>query len=231
MLKYLLLLLFFSCAQETPSVLSGGGVMTEDFDSLSPDFWLVSNGYSNGGVFNCDWDSSHATTGAGVLTLKLDNSPRAYTCGEIRSKSKFSAGRFDVRMRAAAAPGIVSSFFLYSSAPHDEIDIEFLGKDPTKMQVNYFKNGVGNHEVIIDLGFDASAADHTYGIEWRETFIKWYVDGRLVHTVTGNSSTLPTEPGHLYMNIWNGIGVDAWLGTFSYSVPLSARYDQVKIGP
>lgn len=45
-----------------------------------------------------------------------------------------------------------------------EIDIEVLGKDTTKVQFNYYTNGVGNHEYMYDLGFDASEGFHTYGL-------------------------------------------------------------------
>lgn len=38
----------------------------------------------------------------------------------------------------------------------DEIDVEVLGKDTTKVQFNYYTNGTGNHEYLYDLGFDAS---------------------------------------------------------------------------
>ena len=36
-------------------------------------------------------------------------------------------------------------------------DVEILGKDTTKLQTNYFTDGVGGHETVISLGFDASA--------------------------------------------------------------------------
>ena len=39
--------------------------------------------------------------------------------------------------------------------PWDEIDFEFLGYDTTKVQLNYYTDGVGGHEYMLDLGFDA----------------------------------------------------------------------------
>ena len=60
----------------------------------------------------------------------------------------------------------MTSLFTYTGpaegTQHDEIDIEFLGNDTTKMQVNYYVNGVGGHEAIINLGFDAAASAHEY---------------------------------------------------------------------
>jgi beta-glucanase (GH16 family) len=101
-------------------------------------------------------------------------------------------------MKAAQGSGIISSFFFYTGTPHDEIDVEFLGKDTTKVQFNYLKNGVGGHEQLISLGFDAASA-------------------------------LLTSPTYVYLNIWNGTGIDAYLGPFNYTVPLEASYDWVKV--
>lgn len=68
------------------------------------------------------------------------------------------------RMQPISNPGVVSSFFTYTGPsdnnPWDEIDIEFLGKDTTKVQFNYYTNGVGGHEFLYDLGFDASESYH-----------------------------------------------------------------------
>lgn len=79
------------------------------------------------------------------------------------------------------------------------------------MQFNYYTNGVGGHEKVVDLGFDASQGFHTYAFDWQAGSIKWYVDGVLKHTATSN---IPKTPGKIMMNIWNGTGVDSWLGTY-----------------
>ena len=54
---------------------------------------------------------------------------------------------YEVRMRAAAAtPGVVSAFFTFMRPPHDELDIEFVGKHPKQVQLNYFVNGAPSVE-------------------------------------------------------------------------------------
>lgn len=120
----------------------------------------------------------------------------------------------------------MSSFFTYTGptdgTPWDEIDIEFLGKDTTKVQFNYYTNGVGNHEKIVNLGFDAANSYHTYAFDWQPNSIKWYVDGQLKHTVT---TQIPqTSEKIMMMNLWNGAGVDEWLGV----TPLHAHYNWVR---
>lgn len=132
-------------------------------------------------------------------------------------------------MKPAKNPGIVSSFFTYTGPSDgtqwDEIDIEFLGKDTTKVQFNYFTNGVGGHEKVINLGFDASQSYHTYAFNWQPGYITWYVDGVPKYTATSN---IPKTPGKMMMNIWNGTGVDSWLGPYNGANPLYAYYDWVK---
>lgn len=227
----LIMVLAVSCAKKEEK-LDEGLVFEDDFEAVDVSEWLVSDGFANSLPFDCYWVQSHATSGASVLSLALDNTAqggKSYSCGEMRTFETFQYGSFTVRMKPAAGSGTVSSFFIYTGSPHDEIDVEFLGKDTTKIQFNYFKNGIGGHETLINLGFDASLAFHDYTISWREKSIKWYVDGILVHTVAGSAATLPTAPGHVYINLWNGTGVDPYLGVFTYSGPLSARYDSIKI--
>ena len=131
-------------------------------------------------------------------------------------------------MQAIKNDGVVSSFFTYTGEsennPWDEIDIEILGKDTTKVQLNYYTNGVGNHEFMYDLGFDASEGFHTYGFNWQPDSITWYVDGKEVYKATDN---IPSTPGRIMMNTWPGIGVNEWLNPFNGNTPLTARYQWV----
>nr|1CPN_A Chain A, CIRCULARLY PERMUTED [Paenibacillus macerans] len=152
-----------------------------------------------------------------------------FDCAEYRSTNIYGYGLYEVSMKPAKNTGIVSSFFTYTGPAHgtqwDEIDIEFLGKDTTKVQFNYYTNGVGGHEKVISLGFDASKGFHTYAFDWQPGYIKWYVDGVLKHTATAN---IPSTPGKIMMNLWNGTGVDDWLGSYNGANPLYAEYDWVK---
>jgi beta-glucanase (GH16 family) len=231
----------------TPQVLAralraAGGSFSESFDSFDSFLWHKANGWTNGGVFNCGWREDHVLFSGGVMTLRLDDMPcpvgcndKPYASGEYRSNALYPYGTFSVRLKAAQADGIVTSFFLYTDhwddQPHDEIDIEILGKDTTRMQVNYWTSGVGGHEVMIDLGFDAAADFHTYTIEWLPDSITWWVDGVPVHTEDGSRGPLPSHPTRIMMNLWPGTGVDAWLNPFVYSGPLTAQYDWVSYRP
>jgi endo-1,3-1,4-beta-glycanase ExoK len=122
-----------------------------------------------------------------------------------------------------------ASIFTYTNTPQwDEIDIEFVGKlGTTKIQLNYFFNGVGGNEKIIDLGFDASLDFHFYGFSWNESCIMWFVDRKLVFEVSSNN--LPTKNGmKIIFNMWNGIGLDGWLGKFNFDGnEIATEYNQI----
>jgi endo-1,3-1,4-beta-glycanase ExoK len=203
----------------------------DGFEYYNTASWIKADGWSNESVFNCGWKADHVSFSNGILTLKLDNvasSGKPYSSGELRTTNKYSYGFYQASMKAAKNIGVVSSFFTYTGPSFgtvwDEIDIEFLGKDTTKVQFNYFKNGKGGHEKIYNLGFDAAASYHTYAFNWQPTYIAWYVDGREVHRAT---TDIPTTPGYIYMNLWPGITVDSWLGPYNGKTPIYAYYDWV----
>lgn len=197
--------------------------------------WEKAN-WTNNGFFNCGFTPQNVTFNNGQMTLKLDNTNsfgKNFSGAEYRTKNTFSYGYFETNMIAAKAPGTVTSFFLYSHNPWDEIDVEILGKDTTKVQFNFFVNGKGNHEAIIDLGFDASAKYHKYGIEYGNGFINWYVDGIWKYGVNNTGfnapygEDMPSHPMNIMVNLWPGIGVDDWLGRFNYYGPYYAYYDYI----
>lgn len=188
------------------------------------------DGWSNGDMFgNCTWRAENVNFYNGNMQLSITRDPYGntpYAGGEYRTKEFFGYGMYDVRMKPIKNDGVVSSFFTYTGPVDgnqwDEIDIEFLGKDTTKVQFNYYTNGVGNHEYLYDLGFDASQSFHTYGFLWEKGRITWCVDGKAVYTTTQN---IPTTPGKIMMNAWPGVGVDSWLKPFNGNVPLTAEYE------
>ena len=187
------------------------------------------DGWSNGGMFNCTWRAANIWFD-GYLNLKIDRdySTGGYSGGEYRTNDTFGYGMYDVSMKPIKNDGVVTSFFTYTGPSDgtvwDEIDIEFLGKDTTKVQFNYYTNGVGNHEYVYDLGFDASQSFHQYGFLWQPGKITWYVDGKAVYSATDN---IPTTPGKIMMNAWPGTGVDEWLKPYNGATPLVAQYDWI----
>ncbi|WP_119680985.1 glycoside hydrolase family 16 protein [Indioceanicola profundi] len=211
----------------------------DQLEELDGERWLISEGWSNGGMFNAGWSKDNVRREGRGIALVLDDQPssgRPFRAAEIQSRGFAGYGRFDVRMKPARGIGTVSSFFVYTGPHHgdpmDELDIEFLGKDTTRMQVNYFTNGKGGKETMIELGFDAADSFNDYAIEWRPDAIRWFVNGRQVHEERGARGPLPVMPGKIIANIWNGTGVDRWLGRFEYpGEPLKALYEWISYTP
>ena len=211
--------------------------MRAEFTNGMPSGFEASDGWSNGSMFNVTWRKSNVTFDGGNMQLIIDNDtiPTAipYSGGEFRSKGFYGYGRYEVSMKAIKNDGVVSSFFTYTGPsdhnPWDEIDVEILGKDTTKVQFNYFTDSRGSHEYMYDLGFDASEDFHTYGFEWHDDKIVWFVDGEEVHTAEKN---IPSTPGKIMMNAWCGTGVDGWLNAFDdSSLPIAAEYQWIKFTP
>ena len=214
--------------------------MTSD-DAIN---WEKSN-WSNGDPFNCTWQPDNIVFRDGIMISVLDDvgcpvscDDKPYASGEYRTRQEiYNFGYYEARMKPAAGDGIVSSFFVYTGtwglASHHEIDFEFLGKDCTAAQINYYVEGRGGHERTIGLGFNACEEFHNYGFRWDEGSIGWYADGVEIHSVEEDPLTptidIPYQPTRIMVNFWPGIGVDAWLNPFTYpGYPIQAEYDWIK---
>ncbi len=154
-------------------------------------------------------------TADGVL-LQLDEDPslvRRYASGAIASARRYLYGRFSAGLRASSAEGTVTGVFLHRSSPRQEIDIEILGRDPTRMLTNVYFNpgcegdrleyGYRGTPAVVDLGFDASAEVHLYEIEWCRDVIRWIVDGRVRHVRhVWDPTPVPHRPMEFDVNLW-----------------------------
>ena len=198
-------------------------------DGPAEDFWARNDG-GNGYPFNCSFQQDHAIVQGGVLTLLLDQSNGGFVGAEYRSRQYFSYGMYSVSMKPAKCSGVISSFFTYTNNPWDEIDIEFLGNDTTKVQFNYFTNGVGEHEFVYDLGFDASEDFHEYAFLWLPNSITWYVDGVAVYSATEN---VPQASAQIMMNLWNvHDDLAGWPGKLDQThLPAEAQYQWIDFQP
>ena len=220
-----------------------------DFANGAPDASVLfeSDGWSNGDVFNVVWKSHNVHYENGIMRLGITEEKASawlndaevefnYTAGEARTENYYHYGDYEVSMKPSANVGTASTFFvctgpydLKDGVPnaHDEIDIEFLGKDTTHVQFNFFVNGVGGNEYMYDLGFDASEEFHTYGFRWLPDSITWFVDGEPVYKVTTDKSAeegknlrvvdvLPQTAGRMLANYWCGNErAWGWMGAYN----------------
>lgn len=210
----------------------------------------ASDGWSNMGSFNCEWDTGRVAFEDGYAKLTIAENPdgseadcNEYFGGEMRTRGYYGYGDYEVSMKPAKKVGTASTFFVCtgdydyqpgSSTPNpwDEVDIEFLGQDTTKVQFNYFVNGVGTgvHEYVYDLGFDASEDFHTYGFRWAEDHITWFVDGEPVYRVDASADNpMPSTAGRMLMNYWCGNSKGyGWMGQYSDPDDEGAEYQWIK---
>ncbi len=207
-----------------------------DFAAGKTEGFYASHGYSNRQMFNCEWSRNNAVVQNGVMSMSVTEAEGGTQSGydyygaEYRTNETFKYGFFAVCMKAADCSGVISSFFTYTGRPRwDEIDIEFLGKDMTEVQFNYYTDGEGHHEYVYDLGFDASEDFHEYAFLWQPDSITWYVDGEAVCRATEN---IPEMPQQIMMNVWNCKDHDGWSGAFDpSSLPATAQYKWIAYSP
>ena len=201
--------------------------------------WYVSDGWANGDYQACEWrtDALSAADHMLIMTLAAPGGKlRVYGCPEIHTQQVTGYGRYEVRMRTAAGGGLNTAFFTYTGPPlgvpaHDEIDFEFLGKTPRAVEVTQWAGTRKGTPVDIDLGFDASAGFHDYVFDWTKNSVRWYVDGKLVHS-SAPGDPMPSHPGDLYLSLWAGAPEkDDWLGHFTYTKPVTAAVAWVKFTP
>ena len=178
---------------------------------------------------------------AAAATLAKD-----FSGAELYTLQEYTYGKFEARMKMAAASGTVSSMFLYqngseqaSAARWVEVDIEVLGKSPNSFQSNIITGKAGaqvtsekHHNVnpAADQGF------HTYGLEWTPDYVRWTVDGQEVRKAEkGQSSDPKNQVANLIgtqglrFNLWSSESAD-WVGQFDESkLPLFQFINWVKV--
>ncbi len=190
--------------------------ISEKFQSFDSSLWtLLDDTFpSNLAIFRPNNFSIANTYLARLTLLKEYARVREYTSASICSRRSYLYGRFSSKIRPANVPGLVTGVFLHRNSPRQEIDIEFLGKDTTKLLVNVFYNpggeganleyGYRGTPILIDLGFDASNDFHLYSIEWSPMSIRWFVDDRIVYErANWDPTPIPHLPMKFYVNLWH----------------------------
>ena len=179
--------------------------------------------------------------GHATLTLREEQtSVRGLTSAAIASRRSYRYGRFQAELRPSGVPGLVTAIFLHRNGPHQEIDIEFLGKDTTRMLVNVFCNpgpegtkleyGYRGTPTLIDLGFDAADDFHTYEIDWQPNAIRWLVDGEVVYDrVAWDPTLIPDQPLQFNLNLWHSRSKEFAGSLTTTKLPASASIKSVEI--
>jgi beta-glucanase (GH16 family) len=150
--------------------------------------------------------NSYADGGGNLVikAIKEEFKGSQYTTARLKTQGKFSQahGKFEARMKLPFGQGIWPAFWMLGDdittvgwPACGEIDImEHIGKEPSTIHGTAHGPGYSGGEAIgkaieIPDGKKASDAFHVFTIEWEPQQIRWYMDGKLYHTLT--PSNLP----------------------------------------
>jgi beta-glucanase (GH16 family) len=154
--------------------------------------------------------------GQGHMTIALRHEPFAgqqFTGGGIVSKAAFRYGYFEIKAKTTINPGWHSSFWLFAGngattyAPGglteiDDFEIDSTHPESISMGRLEWSNAKATASQRCNAhfqpGYSTAAAFHTYGLEWTEEQIIYYLDGAKICS----QDYPPTRYTHDPLNIW-----------------------------
>jgi hypothetical protein len=158
-----------------------------------------------------------------ILTAGAVRAATTLDGAEFYSNETVKFGRWEMRMRMAATPGSVSSFFTYynnsskgSPEPWREIDIEVIGKNANGFQSNLITGTAASRTTseAFQTSSDVSKEFHTYTLDWTPDSIVYRMDGQTVRKNLGTEpqvKDLSDMPETYRMNLWASTAAD-WAG-------------------
>lgn len=219
----------------------------DQFKTVDPSQWEIAEYDFDHPHFDTDWRKANVVFGRGALNetsgLALSVVPNQgpnlsqnkFLGGSIRRKTPTLYGRYEALIKPAKGAGFVTGFFTYTGpyygTQHDEIDIEFLGKDTSQIHIAWFKDGELTNK-FIDLGFDAASKPHRYAFEWLPDRINWFVEDQLIFSIHASDIPLPNTPSMLFANVWAADhSVEAWSGKTKPNQTGNAWFGEVAFIP
>lgn len=180
------------------------------FHGASDGFWLFKTQTTLENLVADGWQISDKQLGKsrlkpdnvgtfeGRLALRL---PAGTTEGaEIWHQPLLSYGTYAIRMKLPNAPGSITGFFLYATPDYyNEIDIELYNQTESKVMLTTYADGDRQNSFEQSLSFDPTKAYHEYLIDYRETGLSFYVDGKWLKTWNSGYSH---NPMYLMVNTW-----------------------------
>ena len=160
-----------------------------------------------------------------------------YTSGQVISQQYAHYGYFEIRAKVMKSAGSSAFWLAYPAVtdPQTEIDVfEIGGKGHTpnpngdgtylssnnRYNMNYHlfespsspgREGY-NRDVCWTSPFDFADDYHIYGIDWQEDFIRWYVDGVLIHVKENLDQKYPMHVIFDSEAFWGGTTDGGWFG-------------------
>lgn len=179
----------------------------------------------------------------GSFDLRLSEapagSPRPYLSGEVASVETGTYGTWTWNAQVPQmVAGAVFGMFTFQANPADpriEFDIEFVGSDTTRLELNVHMAGMDGKNVSlaggplkVDLGFDAAAGVHSYAVTVLEGKAVFTIDGQVVAAFGPEDMTngvWRTGEMRSYVDLWavSDDGMQNWAGYWTGDgVPMEA---------
>lgn len=173
------------------------------------------------------------------IALKQENyAGKAFTGGGVISKRALRYGYYETRAKVNDGGGWHTAFWLqagdgtttYPAEQRTEVDVfEIDSLDPSVIRQNvitWHGSGVAADPFYstdeYDIGMDLRQW-HTYGADWSESGVKFYVDGVLKYT----AAYTPDVWMHDYTNLWL-TSIAAIDDTDASKLPSSVQFDYVR---
>jgi beta-glucanase (GH16 family) len=190
------------------------------FETVDQNRWILLDLPSWASYVDNDYRPSQISSSPEGLTLTLapnpDTSARApLVSGLLLTREPYLYGYFEARLRVPRGQGLVAAFYTYidpeGPVPQQELDIELLGQNTRSLDVALHVGGSADGGRVA-LPFDASDEFQTYAIEWTETYVRWFVNGRVVHQENGERVARLRDPQHLTLSLWATRELVGWAG-------------------
>ncbi len=212
---FLLLLLAAGYAAAQPAGSTWTLTFEDTFDGTALNATKWSTGFGWGpksDAFDETTRPENVTVGNGILRIKMECVGTAYWSGAINSRNKFYQryGYWEARIKVpAGTAGLLPAFWMKHNDDKwpPELDImEVFGTDRrAAFTVHYGAPWPNNQSSGAKWdGGDLSTAFHTFGVEWDENAVKWYVDG-----VVRRSYARPEADA--FLNQWNEYTAGAYM--------------------
>lgn len=194
----LVLLVVTAVAGQAATAVAAAG-FSDPFDALDAGRWSVGDHRLGRSAL----DPRNIAVAGGALELRH---PAGTLDGaEVRTTAHHRTGIYRARIRAASAPSSLTGFFLYAAPDYaSEVDVEILNDPSGTVLLSTYAAGRQTHTETRSLGFDPTAAFHTYEIELDRKAVTFRVDGVALRMWKNG---VPTAPMALYLNSW----FPAWL--------------------
>ena len=149
----------------------------------------------------------------GILPKKDGDDPESepvltdknFVSGQIQRRKWYGYGRYEIVIRPAEGDGLISSFYVYTGSnfgdTHEEIMIEFLGRDTNQVYFDRIRDGEALVEpVSIELDDAENARPRLYAFDWSEDALIWYVDDQEVFKIT-DQAEIPKPPAKIHFDL------------------------------